>query len=1457
MKYMHTPQGAVNVRVLVVLVAILVLLGGGGAAWYKVRKRTVADRALRDGLAALDAGEYATACRHLRHYLVRYPDDPDVLSRFADANLKVRPLEPAHLGDAISAHRRLLRLQRGDQRSSAHLARLCFRVRNFSEAAMVCRNRLAVAPNDADALLWLGKARAAQRKRDEAVAALTALVDRHPDVVEAWILLSDLALETDTPEGQAAAVELLGRAIEHRSDVADAWAHRGRLLRTVRDDESAARQDLEAADARPAALVTTPLVLAEEWLRLGEPTRAERRLTALRNEGIPEALERDPADLLLAWYTLMGDVRLRTLEQDRGAALAEEALASLTDPHRVVFLPTAVDLFLVANRLEDARRCAEDYARALTDSAGSGATDTGATHLRAAIARAEGRLYDAIADLELLTARNPDDESAWRHLADAYEATGQQTRAMDARRQLLTMAPNDYPSVIYLTRAYLDREPSEALKYARMAPQLRADALRARLLRIEAQLQTWRPAGGSSGELELLERDLLALREEAPTHVGVPILLSRVAALTGRMDAAIALLEGAIKDCPNGELAGLELVRRHRQAGRIDDAVQACRRVIELTPDSALPRLLLGELQLSQGAAAEAIQTLQAADDALSGEDRVEVQLALARLQREEGHPDSGRAILESLCQAHPRDAYLRLERLQFPSVRADTEQAQAVLEQLRQIEGNQGVHWRMERARLSMEAPDWQAQSGQIRQLLSECIRTDPTWASPVLLLGELHERLGEAGEAESLYRRAVDMTAANVDVVARLVQLLQQQQRYTEAEAVLRRLPADLRMFDDQRLAVTVGLGAYEAAISEVQRRIEREPEHAPSYAFQARLVFAVRGDVDEALRLLDRAETLDPTLFAAVRSRAQILFAAGRIDEVRALLDQQVARRNDFAAYELRAGFRVAQGDLEAAESDYRTLCNLPGTEAAGYAALGRFHASLGRQDQAVAAWRAGLRQTPQDLGLRKLLIQALLFEPEAAARAEGAAMLAEAMTQAPDDVDFLMLQAQLAAGESTDDSMAEAEGLYQRILTKDAYHVGAHLAMIELARQQGDFPEARERFTRALGARPRSTELIVAGAWIEADSGTLVAARDMVEPVLRLDPQNVAARSLMARLALAEGDLDRSEQFTREALALAPAHDASRQIEAQILVARGRLPEAIERLETMRQTQPAACGPGTLVMLADLYRLRGDAAKAESALREAERRTPEQAGVFLAWQRLLASMGRFDEVLKNINLRGAHRPRDVSVLAEAAVMLAASRDDGHRKAAVDLLKDMTARVPDQATAFRALALTLRQTGDLTAAEDAFRQVLRLEPYHRQTLNDLAWLLGVDRGALEEGLELADRGLARYPADPHLLDTRGVLLLRSGRAADARQALEASAKTAGAPAQTQARARLHLAQACLELADPVAARLWLAEARAIDERENVLTTQERQEITRLTAVASDPGETPEVKAPRPPDD
>ena len=201
--------------------------------------------------------------------------------------------------------------------------------------------------------------------------------------------------------------------------------------------------------------------------------------------------------------------------------------------------------------------------------------------------------------------------------------------------------------------------------------------------------------------------------------------------------------------------------------------------------------------------------------------------------------------------------------------------------------------------------------------------------------------------------------------------------------------------------------------------------------------------------------------------------------------------------------------------------------------------------------------------------------------------------------------------------------------------------------------------------------------------------------------------------MARLALADGDLDQAEQWTQQALALAPGHEASRQVEAQLLVTRGRLEEAIQRLESFRDEQPTACGPDTLVLLADLYRMRGDAARAEAALDQAARRAPEQGRVFLARQRLLASLGRFDDVLANVRGRMASHPRDVGVLAETAIVLAGSPDDRHARAAVTLLNELTRQAPNQGAGFRALALSSRRTGDLAAAEEAFRQVLRLEP------------------------------------------------------------------------------------------------------------------------------------------------
>ena len=70
------------------------------------------------------------------------------------------------------------------------------------------------------------------------------------------------------------------------------------------------------------------------------------------------------------------------------------------------------------------------------------------------------------------------------------------------------------------------------------------------------------------------------------------------------------------------------------------------------------------------------------------------------------------------------------------------------------------------------------------------------------------------------------------------------------------------------------------------------------------------------------------------------------------------------------------------------------------------------------------------------------------------------------------------------------------------------------------------------------------------------------------------------------------------------------------------------------------------------------------------------------------------------------------------------------------------------------------------------------------------------------------LSERALALAPRDPAVLDTRGMILLRSGEASRALELLGRAASTDLAPPES----RIHLAQALIESGDKTAARAVL---------------------------------------------
>jgi Tfp pilus assembly protein PilF len=136
-----------------------------------------------------------------------------------------------------------------------------------------------------------------------------------------------------------------------------------------------------------------------------------------------------------------------------------------------------------------------------------------------------------------------------------------------------------------------------------------------------------------------------------------------------------------------------------------------------------------------------------------------------------------------------------------------------------------------------------------------------------------------------------------------------------------------------------------------------------------------------------------------------------------------------------------------------------------------------------------------------------------------------------------------------------------------------------------------------------------------------------------------------------------------------------------------------------------------------------------------------------------------------------------------------------------------------------------------GDLAAAATDFRAALALEANDLTALNNLSWLLAFQPSKNAEALEMVNRVIKIAGPHPGVLDTRGVIHLTAGRAAQAVQDLE----DAVAEAPTASR-YFHLAQAHQLAKNRTSAMAALMEANRLGLNESGLNALERTAYQRL---------------------
>jgi len=1014
---------------------VLLVVGCAGVAGilvlHKQRKQAAIQAALVKGTAAYDAREYTKAAAELGRYLTANRRDCVVLMKYADAQIRRRPQTKESIWQAMRALETVVRIDSAYPGAAEQLTEMYLLLGAPLEAEHIARAWRAASPKEAGPRRQLATALLRRQKTDEAVAELKAVVAEHPHEVKCWRMLAFTYFQKND---RAAAEKTVNEAVETNPESMAARVARANLMAaTLRLQPLPAAPGSRRADSQPADLHTrTQQVIAEldEAAKLGSDDPAT--LLELGKLYIDfELLDKANAQFDLAEkiapdnpgvYLTRGKITLEEIDDPAaGAALADRMLAAPLGEQRFDMFAMAVEFYAGAGRADDALRCIQE----LRDRGAS------ASILRCAegvLALATEESFRAVAALEEVVRRSPQYARAHLLLGRSYVRTGNPRRAVSPFREYVRLRQNEgVPAVagqFELAGAYwaIDKheEALDTVKKALASATRISQVNRAGLTVFKIEADMARP-GGKKPDPTVIEshyRDLSRMFARNPglsDNPSMQVLHGRLTAWHGDLDGAVKILTTARDRFPKRLDITQALMEIYSDAGKYDEAIAECKLAAGIADPLRVSawQARLAALYASKGEWDNARQTLESAAAEASGAFRKSLRMRLARLLLQQKQVDEAREILAAVAGENGDDLPSRLMLLAIQPAAGSGFSRQELLEEVKRIEGPNGLNWRYWQAALWLGQEDWELRRKEIQLLLEECLARDPEWDAAILAMGDLYEKTQERYRTLDLYNRGFASNVNNALIAARLLYVAAEARRWSEVDQVLDRFPPTLadpklqKFVQHHRLLQAMRRGDIEGAIALLKTRFTDTSD------YQARLQLASilrsRDDNAQADALLAEASRIAPDAPEVLSDQVDQYLEANKFEEALQLCNQAVAKKPGLETYTLRARVWETKGDLAQAVQDLGRVAEVAETAEEGYLALGRLHSRHGRYPQALDSWRKGLAAVPKSVRLRNALAEVLIASGDEKERQEGERLVNEWLAEHPDDEAFLLMRA----------------------------------------------------------------------------------------------------------------------------------------------------------------------------------------------------------------------------------------------------------------------------------------------------------------------------------------------------------------------------------------------------------------------------------------------------------------
>ena len=544
-------------------------------------------------------------------------------------------------------------------RFSSHMQRgqSYFDKGDYTHASIEFRNAMQIAPKDLHARVMAASVAEKLGKLRDAVGLYQSVLDAEPDNVKARASLGRIYAFAGVAQRALDTVEP-GLA-KHPNDVALLTVRA--IARLQLKNESGARADIDRALQLDPKSEEAIALRAGLYKQAGDIQHA----LALLDEGVAK----------LPRSTQLREVLANLYLSTGEPAKAEEQLRSIVklDPGEQRYRNTLAVFYVHNHRLDDAQKVLEEAVKDFPKSDEAKLTLADFLSTQRSPEAGANALRDYVAS-------NPDDFQLRFGLAELLQRTGSSKAALDVYNDIMKRddtGPNgllarDRIAALDVIAGHYDEARSLIDEVLKKSPR-DTDAL---LVRAQIELERSDPANAiadlravlrdqprsvsvqrmiarafvANGDPALAEQALRSAMDVSPLDSAVRIELARLLSQTQRPDQAVALLEETVRQDPNNAdarevlvqayLAKKDFAAAHSAAGdletlrpksgigaylaglasqgqnKLDDARKEFRRAYELQPNAPEPLSALAQLELHQGAPAEAVALVKSAVDA-------------------------------------------------------------------------------------------------------------------------------------------------------------------------------------------------------------------------------------------------------------------------------------------------------------------------------------------------------------------------------------------------------------------------------------------------------------------------------------------------------------------------------------------------------------------------------------------------------------------------------------------------------------------------------------------------------------------------------------------------------------------------------------------------------------------------------------------------------------------------